>query len=252
MTTKFKLIFSLDSIQDNCYDIREIKCIANYQMTIKKPRISGYISAEHRAKLDRLVEQEQCTQGALIENLLDMYDEYQQLKDDSSKIQYGELSFNNIGLEVVHNQDGSIKENQVEIVDRAIKNSGHSLNQIVKDGTLQRARYLNSIAESQAQLNTLSEDELKEKTFKGVANYRIEQAIDTIKNHNDLQSEKANKVCITKGMVFKLTGSNRQTINKFFDTYQTTIDDHNQKHQLTDKDNRKGKNFSFEELLRVA
>ncbi|MGL4880861.1 MAG: hypothetical protein ACRC8K_07320, partial [Waterburya sp.] len=99
--------------------------------------------------------------------------------------------------------------------------------------------------------DSMSESELKEQTFKGVANYRISQAIETIQNHNDNQTEKSNKICLTKGIVFKITGSNRQTINKFFDTYQTMIEDHNNKHQLTDSDNRKGKNYDLKQVLGI-
>lgn len=144
--------------------------------------------------------------------------------------------------------EGYTDSEQKEI-NEAITNSNLPLEQIIKEGTLQRVRYLNSVATNQAKLDSMSDDEIKEATFKGAANYRINQAIERIKAHNDVQGEKDNKVCITRGMIFKLTGSNRQTINKFFDSYHTMIDDHNQKHSLTDSDNRKGKNFDYKELL---
>lgn len=136
-------------------------------------------------------------------------------------------------------------------INTAITNSGLSLEAITKEGTLQRARYLNSIAKSQAKLESMSESELKESTFKGVSRHRISQAVARIKEHNDLQPEKKNKVCITRGIVFKLTGSNRQNINQFFAEYEVMISDHNQKHGLTDADNRKGKGFDFKELLGI-
>ena len=136
-------------------------------------------------------------------------------------------------------------------IDQAVINSGLPLETIIKDGTLQRVRYLNSIADKQAELESLSEEEIKLKTFKGAAKYRIQQAVEKVMEHNDLQPEKKNKVCLTKGIIFKLTGSNRQTINKFFDEYAVMISDHNGKHELTEGDNRKGKGFSFEELLGV-
>lgn len=221
-------------------------------MNIPKSRFSGDISPQSQVKLNKILQQENCSKGELIEKLLDLYDFQEELTKKSEKIQFGELSYHNLGLEVKHNQDGSLKENQIEVVDHAIKNSGLSFKQIVRDGTLQRARYLNSIAKNQAKLDTLTENQLKEQTFKGVASYRITQAIEKLKNHNNNQTQKINKFCITKGMVFKLTGSNRQTINQFFATHQTEIADHNQKHQLTDKDNRKGKNFSFKEVLGLA
>lgn len=221
-------------------------------MSSDKVKFSGSISKAHKDKLQKILESENLkNQGLLIEKLIDIYDEYQDLKQKSDKIQFGEINYNNIGLKVIHNQDGSLKENEIEIVDKAIKNSGLSLQQIVKDGVLQRAKYLNSIAQSQAKLDSMSEEELKIQTFKGVANYRIEQAIEVIKAHNDKQGEKADKICITKGVVFKITGSNRQTINKFFDEHYLMIEDHNNKHSLTDKDNRKGKNYDVKKVLGI-
>lgn len=220
-------------------------------MSKDKVRVSGSISKVHKQKLEKILESQKINQGELFEMFIDMYEEYQELKEKADKIKFGELSYNNIGLEVVQNQDGTIKENQLEIVKLAEQNSGFSLQQIVKAGTIQRAKYLNSIAESQAKLESMSDEELKEQTFKGVAEYRINQAIETIKNHNDMQAEKEHKICITKGMVFKITGSNRQTINKFFDNYQQMIEDHNNKHSLTDKDNRKGKNYDVKEILGI-
>lgn len=154
------------------------------------------------------------------------------------------------------NSDSNIEvegytESEEKEIDDALKNSNLPLEQIVKEGTLQRVRYLNSVATMHSKLDSMSDDEIKEATFKGAAKYRINQAVERIKHHNDTQGEKDNKVCITRGMIFKLTGSNRQAINKFFDTYHIMIDDHNQKHGLTNSDNRKGKGFDFEKLLGI-
>ncbi|MFM2315042.1 MAG: hypothetical protein RLZZ04_4318 [Cyanobacteriota bacterium] len=140
---------------------------------------------------------------------------------------------------------------QKEIND-AVKNSGLTIEAIAREGTLQRARYLNSIAESQAKLESMSTDDVKKATFKGVSRHRISQAVEKIREHNDQQTEKKNKVCITRGIVFKITGSNRSNINKFFDEYEVMIDDHNHKHELTDADNRKGKGFDLNQLLGIA
>ena len=136
-------------------------------------------------------------------------------------------------------------------INDAVANSGLTLEAIIKEGTLQRARYLNSIAQQQAKLDSMSTDELKDATFKGVSRHRISQAVEKIREHNDRQTEKKNKVCITRGIVFKITGSNRSNINKFFDEYEVMISDHNHKHELTDKDNRKGKGFDFNQLLGI-
>ena len=138
-----------------------------------------------------------------------------------------------------------------EEIDKAIKNSGQPLEVIVREGTLQRVRYLNSIASKQAELDSMSDEEIKESRFKGAANYRISQAVEKVMEHNNNQTEKADKVCLTKGIIFKLTGSNRQTISKYFDESAVMISDHNHKHLLSDSDNRKGKGFDFKKLLGV-
>lgn len=191
------------------------------------------ISDEDKQLLDRLTKKSKKNQGELIAYLLRSYD---QLSNRESVLSLE--SFNLSGSE----------QREVE---NALTNSDSQLDEVARDGLLQRSRYLNSIADKQSQLESMSESEMKTATFKGAANFRIEQAIETIMNHNNSQSEKSRKVCLTKGIVFKLTGSNRQTINKYFDEHEVWISDHNHKHSLTDSDNRKGKGFSFEQLLGI-
>ena len=191
------------------------------------------ISDEDKQLLDRLTKKSKKNQGELIGYLLRSYD---QLSDLDSVI----------SLEAF-NLSGEEKRE----VENALTNSDSQIDEVARDGLLQRSRYLNSIADKQAQLESMSDEEMQKATFKGAANYRIEQAIETIVNHNSNESEKSRKVCLTKGIVFKLTGSNRQTINKYFDEHEVMISDHNHKHELTDASNRKGKGFSFEQLLGV-
>ena len=194
-------------------------------------KIGCSISDEDKVLLDRLTKYTNKNQGELIGYLLRSYDKLVNPKNVLSL-----ESFNLSGSE----------QREVE---NALTNSDSQIDEVARDGLLQRSRYLNSIADKQAQLESMSDEEMKTATFKGAAQYRIEQAIETIMNHNNNQSEKSQKVCITRGIVFKLTGSNRQTINKYFDEHDVMISDHNQKHSLTDADNRKGKGFSFEQLL---
>ena len=191
------------------------------------------ISDDDKALLDRLTKDLKMNQGEVIGYLLRSYE---QLNNRESVLSL--KAFNLSGSE------------QQE-VKNALINSDSQLTEVARDGLLQRSRYLNSIADKQAQLESMSDEEMRSCTFKGAANFKIEQAINTITDHNNSQSSKSDKVCITKGIVFKLTGSNRQTINKWFAQHQTMIDDHNQKHSLSNADNRKGKGFSFEQLLGV-
>ena len=191
------------------------------------------ISDDDKALLDRLTKDLKMNQGEVIGYLLRSYE---QLSNREPV-----LSLETFNLSGSEQQE----------VENALINSDSQLTEVARDGILQRSRYLNSIADKQAQLESMSDEEMQKATFKGAANFKIEQAVNTITDHNNSQSSKSDKVCITKGIVFKLTGSNRQTINKWFDLHQTMIDDHNQKHSLTDADNRKGKGFSFEQLLGV-
>ena len=191
------------------------------------------ISDDDKALLDRLTKEQKTNQAKLISEALRCYDQHQKQED------------------VLSLEAFNLSSEEKQEVEKAKTNSGSELEVIARDGLLQRSRYLNSIADKQAQLESMSDEEMQKATFKGAANFKIEQAVNTITDHNNSQSSKSDKVCITKGIVFKLTGSNRQTINKWFDQHQTMIDDHNQKHSLTNADNRKGKGFSFEQLLGV-
>ena len=191
------------------------------------------ISDDDKALLDRLTKEQKTNQAKLISEALRCYDQHQKQED------------------VLSLEAFNLSSEEKQEVEKAKTNSGSELEVIARDGLLQRSRYLNSIADKQAQLESMSDEEMRSCTFKGAANFKIEQAINTITDHNNSQSSKSDKVCITKGIVFKLTGSNRQTINKWFAQHQTMIDDHNQKHSLSNADNRKGKGFSFEQLLGV-
>ena len=197
-----------------------------------KPSISVRTSKDLKEKFIALAKEKKLNYGQLLALLLDNYEK-------------------NSASTSINHQSLKLSPDDLKEVKDAETNSGSSLLEIVQAGTLQRARYLNSVSKKESNFDNLTDEELKEKSFKGIAKYRINQAVETIINHNDRQAEKANKVCLTRGMVFKLTGSNRATINKFFDDYEVMISDHNNKHSLTDKDNRKGKNFSFEKLLGV-
>ena len=204
-------------------------------------RITATLTLEEKKILDRLTEKEGLTQGELIGRLLRSYKNISDKPNGMASLRDPVIS-----LEAFNLSGSELRE-----VENALTNSESQLDEVAKDGLLQRSRYLNSIADKQAQFDSMSEEEMQKATFKGAANYRIEQAISTIMDHNNDQSEKSRKVCLTKGIVFKLTGSNRQTINKYFDEHEVMISDHNHKHSLADSDNRKGKGFSFEQLLGI-
>lgn len=201
-------------------------------MPSAKPRVA--YSHDHKPKLEELAKALNMSMGEAVDWLI----------ENSHQITRGS------DVAALELEQYSVAEQQ-EIND-AVANSGLTIKAIAREGTLQRARYLNSIAASQAKLESMSTDDIKKATFKGVSRHRISEAVEKIREHNDQQTEKKNKVCITRGIVFKITGSNRSNINKFFDEYEVMIDDHNHKHELTDADNRKGKGFDLNQLLGIA
>ncbi len=169
-------------------------------MTSDKAIVKVKISKAYKERFENIKGSENITQVELMETLIDIYDEYQKLKNKSAQIQSGELDYEEIVSEVVYNQDASLKENEIEIVDRAHKNSNFSLQQIVNDGLLQLAKYLSSIAKTQLNLDSMTDAELKHQKFSGVTEHRITKAIETIKNHNNRQGKKSDKYSITQGI----------------------------------------------------
>lgn len=203
------------------------------------------ITDEEKKLLDHLTKKLKKSQGELIGELIRNYQSISDrpLNPDNSGLGNGDVVISLSAFNLSASEEGEVKN--------ALTNSECQLEEVARDGLLQRSRYLNSIAEKQASLESMTEEQMQKATFKGAANFRIEQAISTVMDHNNAQAEKSRKVCLTKGIIFKLTGSNRQTINKYFDNHQVMIGDHNHKHGLTDADNRKGKGFSFEQLLGI-
>lgn len=205
-------------------------------MNTSNERLSINIRTGYKDKIKNLAHSEDIPVGDLLIKIFEAYETGQHLEHNHPVA----LNLNTLNI------DNSL---EIKEVKDALTNSGLTLIELVKEGLLQRARYYNSIAIKQADFKNMSTETLKNSTVKGAANYRIENAVQTLINHNNNQPEKDNKVCITKGMIFKLTGSNRQTINKYFDEQKIGISDHNNKHSLTEDDNRKGKGFDFKALI---
>ncbi len=183
-------------------------------MTSDKATVKINISKAQKEKLKKITESENITQVKFIEKLIDIYDEYQELKSKSAQIQSEELDYDEIEFdydeiefeyyelefEVVDDQDTSVTENEIEIVAQARKNSNLSWQQIVKDRLSQPTKYQNSIAKNQPSLNSMTDAESKHHQFSGVAKQRITKAIETIRKHNERPGKKSDKYCITKGI----------------------------------------------------
>ncbi len=205
-------------------------------MNTSNERLSINIRSGYKDKIKNLAHSEDIPVGDLLIKIFEAYETGQHLEHNHPVA----LNLNTLNI------DNSL---EIKEVKDALTNSGLTLIELVKEGLLQRARYYNSIAIKQADFENLPDAILKNSTVKGAANYRIDRAVEAIKNHNNNQPETEHKVCLTKGIIFKLTGSNRQTINKYFDEHEIGIKDHNNKHGLTEDDNRKGKGFDFKALI---
>lgn len=204
-------------------------------MTQSKSRINCTISEQVKAEFDYVQEQLNLSnQGEVIGLLLDAYRELQELKK-----------------QMTTSSDFNLSKEEEDLVNLAVNFSGMTRKQIAKRGFIAEAKTAISLAKRQADLAEANPEELKKMTFKGVAATRIEQIISRIMEHNDSQTEKQNKLCITESLVFKLTGSNRKALKDYFESHKLMIDDHNQKHSLTDADNRKGKGIDAKQMLNL-
>ena len=205
-------------------------------------RASYTIDQDLKNYIDRTSKELGIDPRDLIVKMADAYKKMKQLEaGENGQIVIGELEINNFGI---------TEASEVKEVKDALINSNSSLIDIAKDGLLWRSRYINGVAKKQSEFENMKKDELNKTTTKGSANYKIEKAIQAIMDHNDRQDkkDKQNKVYISKSIVFKLTGSNRQTINKYFDQHKY-MDKHNRDHELNEKDNRKGKGYDFKNLV---
>lgn len=196
-------------------------------------RLNGTITEEQKAEFEAIgKELGLSNQGQIIGALLKAYRELQEVKESMQS-------------------DFQLSDDEQELLSKAVEYSGMSRNEIIKRGAIAEAKKTVSLVKHQADLENLSDEELKKKTFAGVAALRIQQVIEKVMTHNDNQPEKQNKFFISPSLIFKLAGSNRAAINNYFEKYQLSIDDHNHKHNLTVDDNRKGKGIDAKEVIGV-
>ena len=181
---------------------------------------------------------------ALIEGFERLKKENETLKNrleaSENQIRLGELSYTLLGL------NGS----EILEVQNAESVSLQSLQEIARDGLLQKARYYNSTM-GKKDYDSMSDNELRNSTSKGSAFQRIGNMIEKIKQYNDNQPDNSDRFFLSPSLIFKLTNSNFKIINSYFETYRNMIDDANNKYQLSDRDNRKGKGYDFKKLLGI-
>ena len=208
-------------------------------MTANTARIE--IKREIKEKFDEITKELGKTQSDKIQALIELYESLKKENETlKNQIQLGELSYTLLGL------NGS----EIREVQNAEKVSLQSLQTIARDGILQKARYINSTV-GKKDYDSMTDDELKISTSKGSANARISNMIEKIRQHNDNQPDNSDRLFLSSSLIFKLTNSNFKIINSYFETYRTMIDDANNKYQLSEKDNRKGKGYDFKKVLGI-
>lgn len=135
-------------------------------------------------------------------------------------------------------------QDEISAVVEASKISGMSQESIIKSGILTRAKKVSSEFEKTKNLST---EELKQSTFIGAGHKIIKETIDKLVVSNHAAYDNKTRVFINPSVVRSLTGCNLNSIKQVFDNYFTddkfleTIDEHNQRYELTNRDNKKGR-----------
>lgn len=198
-------------------------------------KLGTRITDEYKEKFIALCDRENLHQGEMIEKLIDYYlDERSENIDSKDKNNSERKSF---ALEQL-----GLNAEEVKEVRDAVINSGQELKAIAKDGLMYKAKYLNTI---QTSLSDIPKEELRSSTAKGVAAYKIEKCVEAIIQHNENSPEPKDRVCLSKTLVQKLTGSNPKTVGQWFDEHHGLIGDHNSKYELTHSHNRRGAGFDY-------
>lgn len=129
-------------------------------------------------------------------------------------------------------------------VETAIRSSGYSLNQLIKEGLLMKAR---KVVSETKKLQSLTDAEKLQTTIKGAADSRLREASDHIVMWNHGCYDNGLRVFLNASILRTLTGANLNSIKNFLDRYRTpddfleTAEEHNNRYDLTENDNRKGR-----------
>lgn len=206
-------------------------------------KLGTRITEEHKEKLIALCDRENLNQGEMIEKLIDYYLEKGSESTDSKDKDNGDRLGDIFFLEQLE-----LNSSETQEVRNAVINSGQELKAIAKDGLMYKAKYLNTI---QTNLSDIPKEELRSSTLKGVAALKIEKCVEAIIEHNDNSPEPQDRVCLSKTLVQKLTGSNPRTVGQWFDEHHGLIGDHNAKYQLTHSHNRRGAGFDYFQHLNL-
>ncbi|UKP01600.1 hypothetical protein [Nostoc sp. UHCC 0870] len=130
-----------------------------------------------------------------------------------------------------------------KVVENAIAHSGMSLAEFIQKACQVYGKtVMGKVKFVGEELTAVPTEELlgdKYTTHSGRAEELTKRAIYAVETHNNSCTEKSQKWHINQTLIQHLTGSKPATIKKILEKYQTRLDDHNAKHELTAYDNRK-------------
>lgn len=186
------------------------------------------ISQKHKELLKTLADQEELSLRDMMEKLID-------------SCTNSEKSHDLIDLLELDSQES-------DEVRKAEINTKTSIQAIAKEGLIQRAKYLNNI--NNTNFDNIPLEELRTSNVKGVADYKIRLVIDRIKEHNLNSCEPKERIYISPSLVQKLSGSNFNTVKKWFENHHD-INEHNSKYELGNSNNRRGSGFDYHQYLNL-
>lgn len=145
----------------------------------------------------------------------------------------------------VEHEVEDLTDEEQSTVTKALRYSQSTLPELQKKGLLAECR---GIVTSYEKIQSVDVSELGNSTTRGAAQARIDATVKVVMEHNQ-ESESFDQWYITQSLIFKLCGSNRAAIRKYFEDFQHLIDDHHQQYELTESANRKGKGSNSAESV---
>jgi hypothetical protein len=118
----------------------------------------------------------------------------------------------------------NLRENEYAEVLQACERSYGSLDELLRVGLLNEARNSNLLAQKTTQFDFT--DPTQRGRRRGAGYAYVESVIQQLMETNLHAKEPWEKVYITRGQVAKLTGTNRNDINTYFDNHRELLDEH--------------------------
>lgn len=87
------------------------------------------------------------------------------------------------------------------------------------------------------------------KSVTGMGPERVKRTVEALMELNNKATNFKRRFCVTRGLVFTLCGSNRASINAYFEENEKTINSHNFKYGLLPSANRKGVGWNWHKEL---